>query len=350
MQIRYKIVTCSVGLILVCASQTYGQAIKLSTNAKSSEKLTLDPTSEAAKGQGDGVAIENLNALTEAGVFAPGFPSKAPKYVPPKQAQRPKFNLPTQNESYTGIAAAASLLQMAAAFGQRVNPRASGKLFEGECEDCGKALKSDEVAAADEEVTSEEDPFAKARIQDEVWSYIKKESTLPYPELNANLRETYVNATIQTLFDFGGFTSHNQKELTSLCPNYEALNLNQRKAVMVYAYAAIFKQTSNYNFNQTATTAASPMKKNIGPCRLEYNAVKAIYKTYDLDIDVTEEEFNSKFAKDPYNSIVICSAHLYKGAHVQSSGEIGGFKGRFPDLNFDLIKQNLSQLQLCKVE
>lgn len=317
-------------------------AAKLSEAKPSASKLTRS-TSASGSGKITGQTAtrqEYNKALTEAGVSAAGFGSRT--YNQPVYSSVGNYTESSGTsesglfQSFGGIL---NVFAMAQAMAQRSNLAVDGPIFTGECRDCPPNSRETVVNASG----TVEDAHNTGAIIDA----INNEPTLPYPGLAADIRQSYVDATIASLNEFGGLALLNSGEFTSLCPNFENLNPNQMKAAIVYVYSEVFKQTSNYNAS-LVTPATGGRPKKVGLCQIDYQETKEMYADYGEPLSYDEVTFNSELAVDPKDNIVICTSLLFRAAEANNVSSAKHIQNRFPNVNFAEVRANMQKLKMCQ--
>ncbi len=331
--------------------------------------------------------IPNLGG-TEAGVTAVGF-SNQYYYTPGETRNRPgnasptgstyrtsdQFSNGTNSSGFTSALGILNLFGQATILGQRVAPRAGQQpMFYGECKWCqprnpssgssgsgGSGGIGGEVAGGDGSNggSAGSGAVTGGAVEDEavlathnpalIRQLVKSESLDAFGDLDGEAQQARINDVIASLNQFGGLVLRNTEEYTQMCPNFENLNPNQRKAFMVFLYSEIFKQTTNYNNEARTEVSIDGVKTaRLGLCQIEFNEVKSLYENiYDRDFTTTRQEFESdSFAFNPLKNISICSAMIFNRTENPSGGE-RPLTQMFPDVNFSPIQSSLRSLSFC---
>lgn len=299
------------------------------------------------------------SAQTEAGLAAPGFAPpgftpQMPTYTPPSytRAGGPAASESPMNVGIQSVAGVMNLFQMALQVGQRINPRASGPLFLGECTDCAETSRSTEVVANTPEQRSFEEQVQASHNPEAIKAAIAAETAFqPYEGLEDSMRELYIDATIRPLNELGAFLLHNASEFQEMCPNYQNLNINQKKAVAVFVMSEIFKQTSNYNTRQiTPVTIAGRQTNRVGLCQIEYQEVAAIFESHNESYDVDENTFaNGRYHAATLNyNLGMCFALLTFSRVDNPSASYRALRARFPNVDFNTVNTRIGSLNMCQ--
>lgn len=298
------------------------------------------------------------SAQTEAGFAAPGFAPpgytpQMPSYIPPSSTSNggPVASESPMNVGMQSVAGVMNLFQMAIQVGQRINPRASGPLFLGECTDCAEADQESslEVAAA-RGTPSYYDQIQESHNPEAIRAAINSETAFsPYEGLEEELQQRYIDSTILALDQSGAYVLHNSTELTGMCPNFEALNISQKKAVMVFILSEILKQTSNHNASLvTPVTIAGRQTNRVGLCQIEYQETQEFYQSMQRALQYNEEAFNTVFATTPNYNLDICVSLLMRDRSRNSSRTFSPLRARFPSVNFSQVSARIRSLNMCR--
>lgn len=322
--------------------------------AKQTRKLNVDPST-----------VPNLgSAQTEAGISQPGFSQpglSSPGFSRPSyysginsgQGALPYSNYKTFNQdkdlgSYAleSIAGITRIFGMAELVGKRINPGSTdGPLGSWDCKNC--LAKKAGVETAEQVVAR--------NIQDSahdagaIQNAIAAENQVPFAEVSEEDQALYTGSVIASLNKLGGLVLVNGDEFQSLCPNFPELGANQKKAAVVFIYSEVFKQTSNYNSNlSTPVRVRGRSSAKVGLCQIEYFETKAAVEEDERGtMSESESEFNSTYAKNPFENISICTSLLFLDA-LDNPGKEGAIERRFPNLDFKRIKQKMSELKMCQ--
>jgi hypothetical protein len=178
---------------------------------------------------------------------------------------------------------------------------------------------------------------------------INSETAVPYGSVETNLRNGYMGATIRAMDQFGAFILHNADEITGMCPNFEALNISQKKAVMVFIFSEIFKQTSNYNSRLvTPVTISGRQTNRVGLCQIEYQETRAIYESLGLTLEGDETFFNTYQALDLSFNLDICISRLMQDRLANPSQSHRPLRAIFPNVDFNTINPSIRSLNMCQ--
>ena len=298
------------------------------------------------------------SAQTEAGFAAPGFAPpgftpQMPAYTPPSytRAGGPVASESPMNVGMNSVAGVMNLFQMAIQVGQRVNPRASGPLFLGECTDCAEADQESSLEVASARGTpSYYEQIRESHDPDAIRAAINSETAFsPYEGLEEGLQQSYINSTILALDQSGAYVLHNSTELTGLCPSFEALNISQKKAVMVFVLSEIFKQTSNHNASLVRpVTIAGRSTNRVGLCQIEYQETQQFYESLQQTLRHDENTFNTQFATTPGYNLDICVSLLMRDRASNPSRTYSPLRSRFPDVDFTRVNSRIRSLNMCQ--
>lgn len=300
-------------------------------------KLTVDPSQIPAEG----------SVNTEAGLNLPGFsqnqyPSESSN---PSGSYRPSssFGVTSVNKGFTSVAGILNAFSMAQRVSQTVAPAAGNEpMFIGECALCKRpeTASSAEVEVGSGFVGSDLEAHNPSLIKD----LISQETLYSFEKLKPNDRQKFVEALIMPMNDFGGFIYFNTQEYVSMCPNFENLNPNQRKAFMVFLYSEIFRRTSDYSL--TTNQGGTGSNARIGACRLSHSELSQLYQSYGIEFKPSPQKFVEEFASDPYKHFTACVAKTYK--FTENKTGAANLSSLFPGVNFNEIGQALKQLNMCQ--
>lgn len=312
---------------------------KDSKDSAAQKKVTIKTNARKVDVDLDDVpTLGGSDSQTEAGVSLPGFVDYAGGPAGPLTSNGGYWTPSASSDSGNNLLGnAAGIIQLFATaqnLANIANPNGTGPLFKGECVEC--AEKEKELLRA------------QPHEPEVIMAAINKESVIPFADLPEDQREAYKEYIIESLTRLGELTLQNTSEYESLCPNYEELDMNQRKAFMVFLYSEIFKQTSNYDHNSFKPQMEDGVQKNrIGLCQLEYNEVALNFKQLDQDLGVSEENFATDFAYAPEKNIYACSLRIYYATQDVSGKSERPLQKMFPHVKFAPIKATFEQLKMC---
>jgi hypothetical protein len=304
----------------------------------SSLKLVVDPSL---------IPTEGSQSNTEAGLNLPGFgENQYPNQNPaPQGTYRPSssFGVTTVNKGFTSVAGILNAFGLAQRVSQTVAPAAGNEpMFIGECALCKRPeVGGSTVVAPGAPVASMD---LEAHNPNMIKDIVSGETLYPFENLNANDRQRFIEALILPMNDFGGFIYFNTQEYTSMCPNFENLNPNQRKAFMVFLYSEIFKSTSNYSL--TSKEGGTGVATKYGACQLSHSELSSLYQSYGMEFKPSPQKFVEDFVSDPYKHFTACVAKTYK--FTENKTGTANLSSLFPDVNFTEIGQSLKQLNICR--
>ncbi len=320
---------------------------------------------------------------TEAGVSLPGAGGSYYTYTPGATRNRPGMNtgnkkgtgyVPTDFSGGSGLLGAGNatalgflnLFAQADAIRRRIPYVGTQKPFYGECKFCEArktastqiepstetaATATDETAVNDDGTPTLE-ATQNAHDPGLIRQLITKEDIGAFVGLDDAARTARINDVITSLDPYGALVFQNTDEYSAMCPNFENLNANQRKAFMVFLYSEVFKQTSAYEDNRrTTSTVDGASVARVGLCQIsypEYTQVRSLFaENFNRDGSVTKESFESEYAVNPLNNMTVCSALIFNRTENASAGSTP-IKNMFPNVNFSPIEKKLKNLKLCK--
>jgi hypothetical protein len=351
-------VACPQGLQPVWAQTTKLTPELKSVDTKSTKKTLASPSKKSLskKLQVDLSTVPDLGSVqTEAGVgsYAPGISNNyvSPMTVVPATTTSSdyqysdQFNSNSTTNALTSVAGVMNIFGMAQTVGQRINPRAGvGPMFVNECKDCqtnaevvgsGNVFNNGVAAGGGQ---SGHDPEL-------ILAIVKNETLMPFEGVEHSEAQGFVDGVITSLSKMGSLVLTNLDEYKQMCPTYESLNPNQRKAFMVFLFSSIYKQTSNYDFTKiTNVTIQGKSSNRIGFCQLEYEVADRILKIKDL---ADKSAYESAMV-NPYANISICTSIIYAATINQNTKGARPLKSLFPTVNFDQIGASLKNLNMCR--
>lgn len=308
---------------------------------------------------------KKIQSSTEASVSLPGIPSNmyytpgtpAPRNVPAagtvNTPSSSLFDTEKKRDLTSSLGGLMQLFQTTQNLGSRLGFSAGAvPLFDEECTDCLKAGETAQDKSSSYRAESYIPPLDEENYHDpnNINKAISEEAVPPFDSLSEEQRTLYTNSLVDSLGAFGSLVVHNVDEYKAMCPNFESLGPDGRKAVMIYMFSEIFKQTTNYNpAKKTSLQPGGQTLDRVGMCQLNYEELKEIYQEDNMEFKWTETEFeNVQAIKIDYH-MTICAARVFKLTRdVPTDGNGSNLAKAFPTVDFGKVSEALRKLNLCK--
>lgn len=268
---------------------------------------------------------------------------------------------------YTTALGVANLFAQSLNLAARVAPRAgNAPMFFGECPFCQsrnpaatESTNSDETATSTDETAVNPDgsptEFAieNAHNPSLIRQLVNSEDLGAFVGLDDEAREARINDVITSLDPYGGLVFRNTDEYKQMCPNFENLNANQRKAFMVFLYSEVFKQTSAYEYDRRTTSNIEGVEvTRVGLCQISYPEYTQVQNLYAENFSgsgqaANQEVFEREYAINPLSNITVCSALIFNRTESVATGS-NPIRNMFPNVDFNPIETKLKNLKLCR--